>query len=101
MRARRLALADIIGAPPRCGTNDGSGRDQRIDAAEQGRAWIARALVRLGHPGLIDPALDSGVLRAPPSSRLGRILERPRRFRDSLKYQGKAVGTLTAIYFVV
>jgi MFS family permease len=72
-----------------------------LGAAEQGRALIARALVRLGHPGIVDPDLDPEARPLTPSSRLGRIAGPLRRRRDSLKYQIEAASTLAAIYFVV
>lgn len=79
----------------------GSEGEVPLGAAEQGRMWIARALVRLGHQGIIDPDLDPEVLPPTPSSRLGRVFEPLRLRRDSLKYQIKAASTLAAIYFVV
>jgi hypothetical protein len=81
--------------------SDGSGSEQPLDAIDQGRLWIARALVRLGHPRLIDRDLDQDVLGPAPSGRLGTILEPLRLRRDALKYQIPAVITLAAIYFVV
>jgi hypothetical protein len=63
--------------------------------------WIARALVRLGHSGIVDRNLDPEVLPPNPSSRLGRFFEPLRLRRDALRYQTKAAITFTAVYFVV
>jgi hypothetical protein len=82
-------------------TKAASGGEVSLGAAEQGRMWIARALMRLGHPGVIDRNLDPEVRPPTPSSRLGSIFEPLRLRLDSLRYQPEAVTALTAIYFVV
>jgi hypothetical protein len=81
--------------------NEGSAGGEPPDAADSGRARIGQALVRLGHAGLIDPALDPDLARPTPSGRLRRVLWRLRRFGDPLRYQGKAVLVVTSVYVIV
>ena len=81
--------------------NEGSEGGEPPDAADSGRARIGQALVRLGHAGLIDAALDPDLVRPTPSGRLRRVLWRLRRFGDPLRYQGKAVLVVTSLYVIV